>query len=310
MNQQIKIYQEQINRQKRLRELQKSLDMQKTELMGRETELRHIRDREQREVERLEGHSLLSFWTEVTGRRGERLDRERREAYEAAVKYDTVMCELTTVRQDLESINYELGSLAGCEERYRKAMEQLQEQMRNSDPVKGPKIYELETQLINIQCQKKEIEEAISAGEQARIKADVILDEMDKAEKWSTWDMFGGGLVSDVAKYTHLDEAQGQIERLQVQLRRFQTELSDVQQITVDNAQIQVDGFLKFADWFFDDIFSSWTVHSKIKTSQSQVQEVRRKIIRVLQNLREMLRVAEENEKQVRARLNKIVTEE
>lgn len=309
MNQQLKILQEQISRQKKLRELQKSLDMQKTELMEREKELRLIRDQEQRDVDRLEGHSLTAFFAEVTGKKGERLDKERREAYEAAVKYDTVMCELSTVRQDLESINYELGSLAGCEDRYKEAMEQEQEQLRNSDPVKGPKIYELEMRVVNIQCQKREIQEAISAGEQAKIKADVVLDEMDKAKGWSTWDLLGGGIIADVQKHSHLDQAQGQIERLQVQLRRFQTELSDVQ-VTMENTQINVDGFLRFADWFFDDIFSGWTVHSKIKNSQSQVQEVRRKVIRALQNLKEMLRVAEENEKQVRAQLKAIVTEE
>lgn len=309
MNQQLKILQEQISRQKKLRELQKILDMQKTELVEKETELRQIRDREQRDVDKLEGHSLAAFFAEVTGKKGERLDKERREAYEAAVKYDTVMCELSTVRHDLESINFELGGLAGCEDRYKEAMEQEQEQLRNSDPVKGPKIYELEKQLVNIQCQKKEIREAISAGELAKIKADVVLDEMDKAKGWSKRDMWGGGIIADVQKYSHLDQAQGQIERLQVQLRRFQTELTDVQ-ITMESTQINVEGFLKFADWFFDDLFSNRIVHSKIKNSQSQVQEIRRKIIRALQNLKEMLRVADENEKQVRAQLNAIVTEE
>lgn len=309
MNQQLKVYQEQINRQKKLRELQKSLDMQKTELMDRETKLRQIRDREQRDVDRLEGHSLTAFFAEMTGRKGEKLDKERREVYEAEAKYETVMCELATVRQDLESINYELGCLAGCERRYEEEMEREQGQLRDSDPVKGPKIYELETQLIDIQCQRKEIQEAISAGEQAKSKADVVLDELEKAERWSSWDMLGGGIIADSVKYSHLDQAQGQIDQLQVWLRRFQTELADVQ-IAMGQTQVNVEGFLRFADWFFDDIFSSWKVHSKIKNSQSQLEEVRRKIIRALQDLKEMDRLADEQERQLKKQLNEIVTGE
>ena len=37
------------------------------------------------------------------------------------------------------------------------------------------------------------------------------------------------------------------------------------------NLQIQVDGFLRFADYFFDDIFSSWSVLGKIRDAQNEV---------------------------------------
>ena len=40
--------------------------------------------------------------------------------------------------------------------------------------------------------------------------------------------MMGGGFLSDMAKYSAMDDAQRMIESLQVDIRRFKTELSDI----------------------------------------------------------------------------------
>lgn len=38
--------------------------------------------------------------------------------------------------------------------------------------------------------------------------------------------------------------------------------------------KVDIDGFVTFADYFFDDIFSAWSIHSKIATSQNQLRRV------------------------------------
>ncbi len=35
-----------------------------------------------------------------------------------------------------------------------------------------------------------------------------VSSTLDSAEGWGTWDLFGGGLITDLAKYSKLDEAQ------------------------------------------------------------------------------------------------------
>ena len=66
--------------------------------------------------------------------------------------------------------------------------------------------------------------EAINAGKTALHTVNEVLETLDNAEGWSTWDVMGGGLMADLAKYEELDDAQEQIEQLQVELRRFKTE--------------------------------------------------------------------------------------
>ena len=72
-----------------------------------------------------------------------------------------------------------------------------------------------------VKNQIKEINEAISAGQIAEYLSERILDSLNSAENWGTWDLIGGGLVADLAKHSHLDTAQDMVEDLQIQLRNI-----------------------------------------------------------------------------------------
>ena len=144
----------------------------------------------------------------------------------------------------------------------------------------------LEEQIATQKNLQKEIKEAVTAGSRALSTVKSILSSLDSAEGWGTWDMFGGGLVSDLAKHSHLDEAQSKVLKLQGELRRFKTELADV--TLQADMQVNVDGFLRFADYFFDGLFADWAVMSKIKKSQSSVTNTKSQIESVLSKLQSM----------------------
>ena len=129
---------------------------------------------------------------------------------------------------------------------------------------------------------------------------DAVLQEKAAAVKSA-----GGGLISDLAKHSHLDEAQGNIEHLQSQLRRFKTELADVR-ISAD-MQVNVDGFLRFADYFFDGLFADWAVLDKISQSQEQVHSTRHQIESVLSRLGGMQRSVEQEQTQLESKLDTLV---
>ena len=166
-------------------------------------------------------------------------------------------------------------------------------------------ILKLEERLAFLSSQKRELGEAISAGNSALNTTDQVLSSLDSAEGWGAWDLFGGGLISDLAKHSHLDEAQGSIEYLQSQLRRFKTELADVR-ISAD-MQVNVDGFLRFADYFFDGLFADWAVLDKISQSKSQVLSTQNQIESVLGRLDGMLRAVEQEQTQLESKLDTLV---
>ena len=126
----------------------------------------------------------------------------------------------------------------------------------------------------------------MEAGNQALDITERVLKELGNAESWGTFDVFGGGLLSDLQKHSHLDRAQGMIEDLQEKLRRFRTELADVAMENKAEFQVNIQGFLRFADYFFDNIFTDWTVLNRINESKKQVFETKTEILQLLESLK------------------------
>ena len=276
----------QVAEQKTLRAKLDELQAQRRALAGRLSELDRERRAEQADVDRLEGRSLAAFFFQVMGTREEKLDQERQEAYAARVRYDAVARELESVERDAAGLEARLQALAGCERRYQEALLARVGALKAAAGPAAQELMECETRMETAQLQQQEIDEAIRAGRNARQAADAVLDALDSAAGWSRWDVVGGGLLADMAKYSRLDEAQEQVERLQVELRRFKTELADVE-INAD-LQVEVEGFLRFADIFFDNLLTDWAVLDHINQAGQQVQRTRRQIERVLTKLKKM----------------------
>lgn len=302
---QLKQLQAQIARSRQLNSIIQELRHQQDILTTQVHELEKIKLDEQADVDRLEGRSLAAFFYQVVGKLDEKLDQERKEAYAARVKLDATMGELVTVERDLYRCEAELAGLQGCERRYEVLLQEKAAAIRDAGGAAAEKMLQLEEQLVFLSGQQRELQEAISAGNAALRTAQQVLSSLSSAESWSTWDLFGGGMLTDLAKHSHLDSAQRDIEYLQSQLRYFKTELADVR-IDV-NLQIQVDGFLRFADYFFDNLFTDWAVMDKIHRSQNQVQQTTSQIEQVLSRLYTMRHNLEDQQEHIKEELDTLV---
>lgn len=280
--------QEDMARKQRLQKQMADLESRKKQLEVREAQLREIREREQGDVEKLEGRSLSKFFLLVTGKLEDQLTQERREAAEAAVRHDALVRELEDVKASISDIRRELnGKLYSVEMVYERTLQEKKEAMMASGDPRAQRILELEEQIGHLGIQKKELQEAIDAGNYALRIADSIQSSLSSAENWGTWDMVGGGgIISHMAKHGHLDEAQGKVESLQKALGRFRTELADVK--VAANLTVNIEGFARFADYFFDGIFVDWAVQDRIRNASGRVYEVRRKVEQALGKLENM----------------------
>ena len=248
--------------------------------------------KEQEDVEILEGRSLANYFFQVVGKLDERKDQERREAYAAKVKLDTAERELAGIEADISEIQTQLNEIRVAEAQYKEALEKKRAMLKTSGTAAADQIIEIEQKIAALEAKKREIKEAISAGYSARSTADRILSELESADGWNTWDMFGGGgIITHMAKHSHLDEAQDLVSDLQSKLRRFKTELADIQ-ITA-NMQVNVDSFLRFSDYFFDGLFADWAVGDKINQSMNSVSSTKSQISRTLDKLKSMEQAAD-----------------
>lgn len=285
-NEKLRILYDMVCRKKHLDCVHEELIVQKETLMEHVRSLKEAGLKEQADVEKLEGGSLKAFFYNVIGKMDEKLTKEREEAYAAAVKYDAAVKELEKVEEDLEKNEKELETFDGCEAEYEELLAKKKDILKDSGHWAMEKIFEFERRITYLNNQERELEEALEAGAEADKLVEEVLDCLNSADSWATFDIFGGGFISDAVKYSHLDDAQNLIEDLQEQLRRFKTELADV---TIDSElNVQIDGFLQFADYFFDNLFTDWAVMEKIRNSQLQVENTGDQIRRVLEKLGQM----------------------
>jgi len=268
--------------------------------------LRVASRKEQEDVEKLEGRSLANYFYQVIGKLDDKLDQERKEAYAAKVKLDAAERELAGIESDIKEIQEQITDVLVAEARYKDALELKRRQLKDSGTQVADQILSMEERIAALQAQKQEIREAISAGYSARSTADRILSELEDADGWNTWDILGGGgIITHMAKHSHLDEAQDLVQELQSQLRRFKTELADIQ--ISANMQVNIDGFLRFADYFFDGLFADWAVGDKISQSLSSVSNTKSEINRMLDKLNDMEKAVDQKIQQKRTKLEQFV---
>ena len=131
---------------------------------------------------------------------------------------------------------------------------------------------------------KKEIREAIVAGERALNSLYEAQDKLNSARGWGRFDLFGGGLLADMMKHGKMNDASRCMEDAKCHLKAFQKELKDVH-LSLD-LRMEISSFLSFADFFFDGLVADYLVQSKIMAAKEQVEDAIVMVTNVLNTLK------------------------
>ncbi len=296
----------QLERTKKIDNMLLNLKQEEAELTKREHELKTALTKEEADVQRLEKATAASIFYTILGKKDEQIDKEQQEAYAARLKYDAVVYQLDDCKARIEKLLREKSALVDCAKQYGQVFAQLQELLL-ATPAYAERLCTLERQRGEAVSQLKEVDEAISAGNTAMLQIENIEKNLSSAEGWGTWDLFGGGLISDLAKHSQLDEAQSGAEYLQVLLSRFRNELADVH-INTQMSNINIDGFLRFADYFFDGLIADWSVLSRIHDSQASVHQIKQQVDTALSRLSYIKTARATENAEVEKKIRELVT--
>ena len=277
----------QVARRKKLLTMIQDLSRQADSLSRRVEELDRVRLKEQADVDHLEHASLARLFYQFAGKLEEKLDRETAQAMAAALEYQAAAAQLQALEEDVARCQRELAELYHCEANYQQALTERARVLKAQGGANAGVVFRLEDEIARLEVQGREIEEAISAAQAAGVTVGSIQNTLNRAADWGTWDLIGGGPLSDLAKHSLLDEAQHEMSsQLQIYLRRLRSELLDVD-VSAD-FQIRIDGFLRFADYFFDGLFVDWAVLDRIHDAQQQVDDVGAQIQQILEELTQL----------------------
>ena len=261
--------------------------------------------KEERDVEKLEKLTWSSIMASLRGNKDEDLDREKREAYAARLRLQEAERQLAEIRSEIRIRQDRLSMSADCERKYQALLLEKAEEARKQNPVLAEKLTEIEARELGLTSRRKELREALTAGQQALVHIHAAMDDLHSAGNWGTWDILGGGLIADAMKYSAMDEAQKNMELVQSDLRRYKAELADVAHTAAFD--LQPGGFLQFADFFWDNIFTDFAVRDKIYQSQDQMQELKIQVSRIQNGLEQELKETEQGLSALQDEKNKII---
>ena len=133
---------------------------------------------------------------------------------------------------------------------------------------------------------RKEINEALNAGQEALSCLNQARDCLNSAGNWGIVDMLGGGMITTFIKRSKMKDADALVQQARSALKRFQRELMDVENIP--EFRIETGDFLTFADYFFDGFVADMLVQSKINDARRQVEDAIEKVNYILGQLRRL----------------------
>lgn len=138
--------------------------------------------------------------------------------------------------------------------------------------------------IITEDTRKRELEEAIRAGNRALISLRSAEEKLSSAKSWGVFDILGGGLVTNIVKHSKIDQASSYMKEAGDNLKIFQRELKDIPDFII--LEIDIGGFLSFADFFFDGMIADCMVQTKISDAKNKVSQTIRKVESLLAELK------------------------
>lgn len=260
-----------LKRQKQTCEQQ--IDSTKEKIEKHEQQLNQIR----KQLEKDGKFSFISFVRSLTGKKQRLMEERLTTAMTEELKLVEAQLTLEDLQNDFEKISSKLNALekANLSQRLVEVENLKREWLMDNAPSYAIRLNEIMEERAELSKLIIEIEEAIDAAKQAKDILYKVLEQLSKAKSYSTWDTFlGGEFIATYLKHDKLKSTEVLLHKAQMALQRFYNELSDIETTQNEVFKIDIGEFVKMADYFFDDIFSEWSIHSKIKTKLVQVQKI------------------------------------
>lgn len=245
--------------------------------------------KEQRDVEKLEKGSSVSFFLKIFGKLEEKIEKEELEALDAKHKYESTQYELNNVKVSILNLKDEIKDYDKLVKEYEALWKQKERELLNSSSFKKQEYVNSTEKLASLKVLDKELKEAINAGDSLIEVLEEAKKEFESAKSWGTLDMFGGGVMSSMIKRGHIENANRVLNEVQYLVKSFKKELNDVN-ISLDMKYVSGD-FSDMTDIFFDNFFSDIMVQDKINNALNNVNRTLRVVERNTKELKKSIEV-------------------
>jgi hypothetical protein len=229
---------------------------------------------EEKDVERLEHLSLTRVLAALHGSREDALAREKAQAEAARYRLAQAQEHLEAVRAELRSLEDRHARLSGAPQAYADALAMKEQYLTHSADPRGARLLALADERGRLTAELGELRRASGdAGAAAQALADVQ-DRLGTAANWSTFDTYlDHGMVANAIKHDRIDQAAQAARAADQRLAALRADLADVGGYEPAAPRLEITPGFKFADIFFNNIFTDLTVGRQIRAAQDNVDQ-------------------------------------
>lgn len=216
-------------------------------------------------------HTLLKLIRLYEGK----VNKETQEMLSAKLEYDKAAERVKQLAQEKAELAKKISELAADKRLFDTEYIQRENLIKSKISQQAFSSYtELERQQFELTKQIAETDEALHAASRVISAAANAVNHLKSAEGWATYDVWGGGgILSHMAKYDHIDDAKAELNRLSSLMKDFENELRDVNLYDVC-AYAGIDSTTRAVDFWFDNIFTDLNVRDKIRDDMYQIQKL------------------------------------
>jgi hypothetical protein len=229
---------------------------------------------EEKDVERLEHLSLTRVLAALHGSREDALAREKADAAAARYRVAQARQRLDAARAELASLADRQAQLAGAPQAYADALAAKERYLTHSADPRGARLLALAEQRGRLTAEVNELHHAsYDAGEAVQALTEVQ-DRLGTAANWSAFDTYlDHGMVANAVKHDRIDQAAQAARTADERLAGLRTDLAGLGGSEPTAPRLEISAGFKFADIFFNNIFTDLAVGQQIRDAQDNVDQ-------------------------------------
>lgn len=271
----------------RLTIVNKRLAKLRNEIAETEMKVKSLEEKYEKEyidVEQLKKDSLSVTLLKFAGKYDNKVTKETEEMLAAKMEYDKASARLNELYIERDELGRNKSELNRNKHLYEEELKRRKNKIRNSMNNEASTIYRrYEDEQEVLARQLVETEEALRASRRVKITSASAMKHLDSAENWATFDVWTrGGILTHMAKYNHVDNAQTDFNRLNSRLRDLHKELADV---NMHPGFTGIDGTTRAVDFWLDNIFTDLHVRNRIRDDKERLRVLRGKINNIINKL-------------------------
>ncbi len=239
--------------------------------------------KEKKDLEELEKKNLRSLFSQYLGTDEEKIEKERQEYLQAALRYNAIIDEIGLLEYEEKLINKKILENPKDVSKELKRMLRLKEKELKYDVKTRKAIIEFDTRINRVDRKIKDINEALMEGNELKAKLQSINIKLKNVKKWGATKMHGRGRYSSYNKKTYIDKANSEVVLADILIKQFEKEIHDI--FPDVEHDITTDNFRDFLSIFYDNLITDWVILRKLDTAIHTMEDNLNRIRRIEMNL-------------------------